>query len=134
MNCKPRYFFVAFGLEHSSKHPVDGGIYPHIDGYVTNSGITKGDVMMLYFCGNYPGYDREVPGIGIVTSVENEGNRKVIYYQYLPLCNTITLKQAKVAIPELRNKTNFGWKSNWLRNIDSFSFRNAIAGRQIDWP
>lgn len=125
---------MAFGADHALAHPVEGGVYPHIESYVTNLGITKGDVMLLYCCNGYPGYEKEIPGIGIVIDIGKEDEKEVVYYQYFPLCHSISLSNAKVNIPELVDNTNFGFAGNWIRNISSISFRATISGHQIDWP
>ncbi len=129
---KPDYFFVVFGGAHYSTYPVDGGVYGHDANYVTSSGITVGDVMLLYCCGTYPSHYQEIPGLGVVTSIENDG----IHYQYFPICHPIDWEIAKVNIPDLQNLGNTNWtlKGNWLREISSSSFRATMAGRQVDWP
>jgi len=133
---KPDYFFLAFGEEYASKHPVDGGVYPHRVGYryISNSGVAAGDVLLLYCCEYYPGHDKEAPGIGVVISTETGGEQEVIYYQYFPLCHPVDWDAITVTIPELKGNTNFSLSGNWLRMMSNRSFRAAIAGRQIDWP
>ncbi len=130
----PNYFFSVFGNAHQDAHPVEGGIYGHDINYVHGSGIKPGDVMLLYCCGIYSGHSDEIPGIGIVTGIVEEG----IQYQYLSLCHPIHVDWGIMAgrIPELESPGTRMWhfKGNFLRQISSSSFRATIAGRQIDWP
>lgn len=133
----PNYFLVAFGGPHATAHPVDGGSYPLPKSYISNSGISPGDVLLLYCTGTYPGHYMDVPGIGVVTRVETGGVQENIYYQYFPLCHPIfwgDVSNMIATIPELKDNTNFGLTGNQLRAIGNQSFRAAIAGRQVDWP
>ena len=129
---KPRYFSVVFGGEHYRVHPVDGGVYGHDPNFVGSSGIRAGDVLLLYCCGTYPGYGQEVPGFGVVTSIETDG----IHYQYFPICHPVSWSIVQASIPEYQKTGNINWslKGNFLREISSSSFRAVIAGRQVDWP
>ncbi|MFA5375228.1 MAG: hypothetical protein WC455_05665 [Dehalococcoidia bacterium] len=128
---KPKYFFLAFGESYAGKHSVDGGVYPHRKGFVGSSEISAGDVMLLYCCADYPEYDQEAPGIGVVTSIDTI--QDIIYYQYFPLDNPIDWDIIKASIPELKGNTNFSLTGNWLREISNKSFRAAMANRQISW-
>ena len=67
---KPKYFFLAFGEPYAREHPVEGGLCPHLKGFVSNSGIVTGDVMLLYCCDYYPGHEKEAPGIRVVTGIQ----------------------------------------------------------------
>jgi len=129
---KPNYFFVVFGEAHRDTYPVDGGVYSHDANYITSSGITLGDVILLYCCGNYPKHNQEIPGLGIVTSIETDG----IHYQYLPFCHPVSWSAFQPSVPDLQELGKINWtlKGNWLRKISSISFRTTIGGRQIDWP
>lgn len=135
---RPDYFFVAFGAKYAGVNPVEGPIYPHLTGYVRNSGIRAGDVMILYCCGGYPGHDQEAPGIGVVTELaQNEDDVKLtnIHYQYFPLTSPVGWNTISTSVLELAGKkTNFSLAGNILRKISNNSFRSAIAGQRIDWP
>jgi len=131
---KPKYFFLAFGEPYAANHPVEGGVYPHLKGFVSSSGIVEGDVMLLYCCDYYPGHEKEAPGIGVVTGTQIRDEKETIYYQYFPLCHPVDWDTIMASIPELKGNTNFSLSGNWLRMISDRSFRAAIAGRQIDWP
>lgn len=131
---KPKYFFLSFGEPYAKEHPVEGGVYPHLKGLVSGSGIAAGDVMLLYCCEYYPGHEKETPGVGVVTSTQTGGAKETIYYQYFPLCHPVDWDTITANIPELKGNTNFSLAGNWLRKISNSSFRAAIAGRQIDWP
>ena len=134
---KPKYFFAVFGGQHWDKHPVDGGVYGHDPNFVASSGIVPGDIVLLYCLGTAPAHSNEIPGIGVVTAIEDEGGFR---YQYLPLCHPIDVDwrdpRMSEKLPELapRGNRNFILKGNFLRQIASSSFRATIAGRQIDWP
>jgi hypothetical protein len=135
---KPNYFFVAFGAKYAGVNPVEGPIYPHQNGYVSNSGIQSGDVMILYCCGGYPGHDQEAPGIGVVTRLtqnKNDAQLTNIHYQYFPLSCPVDWNTISTSILELAGKKrNFSLAGNILRKISNNSFRSAIAGQQINWP
>jgi len=128
----PNYFFAVFGEAHQATSPVDGGVYCHDANFVRGVGIAKGDVMVLYCCGTYVGYDQEVPGIGVVTDIETDG----IHYQYFPLSNPVRWRIVQAAVPDFQEPAKINWslKGNWLRKISSSSFRVATVGGQIDWP
>jgi len=132
---KPNYYFTVFGGAHEKTHPVDGGVYGHSLSYISGSGISIGDIMLLYCCGTYSKYSDEIPGIGIITKV---GKEDFIYYQYLPLCHPINVDWDIMSkhITELADSGKRIWhyQGNFLRQISSSSFRAAIAGRPIDWP
>ena len=124
---KPNYFFVVFG-EDLSKPPVQGGVYPHDKGYIGGSGVSAGDIMLLY-------QNLGTRGVGAVTSTETSGKQDLIRYQYLPLCHPVnwdSLDDLQSQIPGLHKP--LAWKGNWLQKINDTHFRAAIAGRQIDWP
>ena len=133
-NRKPRYFFLAFGAPYSDKHPVEGGRYPHHKPYVSNLRVTRGDVMLLYCAGGYPGHDQEAPGIGVVTDIQLEADSEISYYRYLPLDHPVDLDTLKASIKELQNRSNFSLIGNWLIKIARHSFRKATMEKGIDWP
>ena len=127
---KPNYCFAVFGAD-PSQPPVDGGVYPLLRGDVVKSGITAGDVLLLY----------EAPlsfqGIGVVTGTKSSDQKGQIdiNYQYFPLCHPVHWSSQDAllkTIPELR--TPLGYSRNLLQPISNTSFRAAIAGRQVDWP
>ena len=124
---KPNYFLVVFG-EDPYKPPVEGGVYPHDKGYIGGSGVSAGDILLLY-------QNLGARGIGVVTGTETGGEQELIRYQYLPLCHPVnwdSLDTLRSTISELR--TPLQYRGNWLQKISNTSFRAAIAGRQIDWP
>jgi hypothetical protein len=129
---KPKYFFVVFGEKHASKHPVDGGVYPHRKGHIANSGMRAGDVVLLHCAESYLKHSKEAPGIGIVTAVETGGEKEKFDYHYLPLDGAVPFNVIKKAIPELRYPLHF--IGNWLQGISNTSFQRALAGRQVIWP
>jgi len=132
MSHMPNYFFAVFGEARRATYPIEGGVYHHDPNFVTSSGIAIGDVILLYCCGTYVGHYQEVPGLGVVTSIETDG----IHYQYFPLCHPVSWNVVQASIPELQKPGNiiFSLKGNLLRKISSSSFRATIAGRQVDWP
>lgn len=75
-----------------------------------------------------------MPGIGIVTKID-VGYEEVIYYQYFPLNRPVDWSTLNENTKELEKHTiNFSLKGNWLRKIESDSFKKAISGHQIEWP
>jgi hypothetical protein len=104
---KPNYFFVVFGETYASQHPVDGGVYPHRKGFIDGSGLSAGDVLLLYCDRGHPGHDREAPGVGIVIGTETGGANEAIYYQYFPLDDGVSFDVIKKTIPGLRLPLNF---------------------------
>lgn len=90
--------------------------------------------MLLYCARDYPGFDQEAPGVGIVTKIELGEVEEVIYYQYFPFDSPVDWYTLKSTIKELKNCDNFSLIGNWLRKIDRNSFSKAIQGHQIDWP
>ncbi len=129
---KPNYFFVLFGKKYAPTRPVEGGVYPLSNRYVSREGVTTGDVMLLYCAGDYPGHDKEAPGVGIVICTETGGAEEVIYYQYFPLDKAVPLGTIRATIPGLRPRLD--WIRNCVQKISNADFRAALAGRQIDWP
>ncbi len=131
---KPEYFFAVFGAVGPDKLPVDSGCYIHEKGYISNSRISSGDVVLLYCADSYPDIPKRTPGIGIVMDIDLSGSKEKFYYQYFPFDNPIYWELIKLRIPELENCSRFSSRGNWLRNISSTSFRNAVSGSQINWP
>lgn len=66
---KPNYFFVVFG-DDPSKPPVEGGVYPRKEGYIGGSGVSAGDVLLLY-------ENLGCQGIGVATSIETGGTQEL---------------------------------------------------------
>jgi len=123
---KPKYFLLVFGV--GLPNPPKGGVYPIAGGFILGSGVSAGDVLLLW---ENLGFE----GIGVVTDTKTAGEGQGIYYQYFPLCHPVkwsSLNAARETIPKLRTPLNF--TGNWIQDIGSTSFRAAIAGRQIDWP
>ena len=123
----PNYFLVVFGVGFP-EHPVEGGVYGIKGGYVEGSGVSAGDVLLLY-------ENLGFRGIGVVTGTQTAGEGEGVYYQYFPLCHPVnwnSLDAVRKTILELR--TPLIYKGNWLQKISNTSFGAAIAGRQIDWP
>jgi hypothetical protein len=132
---KPKYFVAIFGGKRFATYPVDGGAHFDYANQTNSSGITAGDIVLLYCCKNYPGHYSQFPGLGVVTDIKTSGG---FNYQYLPFYHPIPVDwdTMKVAIPELAPPGNRIWRNkvNWLRQISSSSFRATIAGRKVDWP
>ena len=129
MHRRLKYYLTAFGPDHYKQHPVEDGVYPHVPGlrYLRNLNVMPGDVMILYCASGYPSHDQEAPGIGVVTSVFPNLAPDVINYQYFGL-------DKPLGFEEIKGKTNFSLRGNWVREIASASFRKALLDRQINWP
>lgn len=122
----PSYFLVVFGA--GLPNPPEGGVYGIEGGYVSGSGISLGDVLLLW-------ENLGCRGVGVVTGTQTAGQGQGVYYQYFPLCHPVdwpSLDAVRRTIPDLRTPLNY--KGNWLQRISNTSFRAAIAGRQLDWP
>jgi len=127
---KPRYFFAVFGDPSAEKPEVDSGYYPH-RGYISSLDMIPGDIMLLYCTEFYAKHAMEAPGIGMVINTTEE----CVYYQYFPLDRPVGWYTIKESLEDYANRLqNLGLKGNWLFEIDSTSFRNAVKERQIDWP
>ena len=124
---KPNYFFVVFG-EDPSKGPIEGGLYTRKKGHIGGSGVSEGDVLLLY-------KNLGCEGIGVVTGIQTGKEPEFIRYQYFPLCHPVAW-YSRDSIGEMIPGLHLVFNSvgNWLQKINSNSFRAVIAGRQIDWP
>jgi len=136
---KPKYFFVAFGDPDPAQHkpPVEDGYYPHEKGFIANSGMRIGDIVLLYCTEGYLKHTQEAPGIGIVTDIETVGEKEKFYYNYLrldPPVNWDTIKRNVSELTALKGRTNFSWSGNWLREISNISLQRVLSGKQIIWP
>jgi len=126
-----RYFFIVFGEEHANQHPVEGGLYPHHKGHIGGSLIRPGHVALLYCGESYLAHSKEAPGIGVVLQVNTGGTQENICYQYFPLDHPIDWD---TVLATINPRQPLGFIGNWLQETDGNSFRNALVGRQIDWP
>src|SRR4030042_2912685 len=86
---KPGYFFAAFGELGTDKLPVNSGCYIHEPGFISNSGISIGDMVLLYCTGSYPDPQWKAPGIGVVLKIDIGISQEEFHYQYLPFDNPI---------------------------------------------
>lgn len=123
----PNYFFVVFGPAYAAKHPINGGVYPHHKGFIGSSGVSAGDVLLLY-------QNLGVPGIGVVMGTETGGVAEEIYYQFFPVDSPASwgsLDSLRSTVPGLRVPLHY--IGNWLQNITKAEFRRALTGTQIDW-
>lgn len=132
---KPKYFIAAFAFKHYHTDPVDGEHYPV---GVPLSGrdldVRKGDVMLLYCCGDYPGYYKEAPAIGMVIATETTEDGYTVHYRYLPLDRPVQRQtiNGSLEVDEKNYFINPG--NNFLFEIKNTSFRKALKDRYIDWP
>ena len=65
----PRYFVAVFGDpgDPPEKDPVESGTYvPDLKYQIP---VRQGDVMLLYCTEAYPGFPRQVPGVGTMLRV-----------------------------------------------------------------
>ena len=125
---KPNYYLVVFSEKYSVEHPLDGGVYPHHKGFIDGSGVSIGDVLLLF-------QDLGAPGVGMVIETQTGGEAEEIDYQFFALDPPVawgSLDSLRSAIPELRVPLN--WRGNWLQKISIASFQRAIGGAQIRWP
>ena len=127
---KPRYFFAVFGDPNTGKPKVDDSSYPH-KGYIGSLHMMPGDVMLLYCTLPYTEHSMEAPGIGIVMGTTEER----VSYQYFPFDQSVGWDTIKSTLKNYENRLQVLWsRGNWLFEIDSISFREALKGRQINWP
>jgi thermostable 8-oxoguanine DNA glycosylase len=140
MNPKPSYFIATFGGEYEGVSPVDGDHYPYRGRHKAhgeNLGIVEGDIMLLYCTGEYPGHEKEAPGVGIVTRTENDETSFTIYYRYLPLDLPVDRDVVNACLGEGEKKP-FRYSgllpTYWVFPVADASFRKILDGRQIVWP
>lgn len=125
---KPNYFFVVFGAKYAAKHPIDGGVYPHHKGFIDGSGVSAGDVLLLF-------QNLGAPGVGVVIGTETGGEAEEIDYQFFPLDSPVgwsSMDTLRSTIPGLHVPLHY--RGNWLQKISSTSFQRVLAGTQIKWP
>jgi len=130
----PKYFIAAFGEQYASKHPVDGSEYPL--GRLSNqySYVNKGDVMLLYCTGNYPGYDMEAPALGILINTEIESGIRILHYRYLPIDEPIQRDTINNSLDAQERNYFVNPGANFIFEIKNTSFQRALMDRHIIWP
>jgi hypothetical protein len=135
MHRKAKYFIAAFALKHFDTDPVDGGHYPvGLPVSKRDLDVRKGDVMLLYCCGDYPGYYMEAPAIGMVIDTEAEDDGYTVHYRYLPLDRPVQRQTINESLGKDEKKYFINPGNNFLFEIKNTSFRKALNDRHINWP
>lgn len=133
---KLRYFIASFALKHYDTDPIEGGKYPVGMPLSRRSlDIRKGDIMLLYCCGDYPGYYKEAPAVGIVTDIEGQQrNSYTIRYRCLFLDEPVPRDFINESLNESERRYFRNPGKNYLFPIEKKSFENALRGKCIRWP
>lgn len=126
----PRYFVVVFGNPDPNGDPVDSGMYMAGDGYPPFP-VDPGDLLILYCTDEYPGFSKQVPGIGValrtdVTSIE---------YRWLPLITPISRDDLAKTFTQhdYQKMGQLGIKAHRAFEISKQSFDTTVAGRSFAW-
>src|SRR5256885_1583782 len=77
-----QYYVAVFGDPGNprEKDPVDSGRYIPDPRYAPR--LNPGDLLLLYCTDAYPGFSKQVPGIGEAISVDDEAT---VTYRWMPL-------------------------------------------------
>ena len=134
-----RYFIAIFGEPAADEYPVDGGCYPVPSAYrdyYCPAGMCKGDWILLYCTGTYPGHYCEAPGIGEVIDTQVQKGQVYVHYDYKPLPSPVQRVTIDNCLTE-EEKRRFRYPRlipNWLIPIKPTSFQCAVRGSQINRP
>jgi hypothetical protein len=114
-----------------AKDSVGSGRYIPYESWANHEDIGECDLILLYCTGTYIGYDKEVPGVGVVRRVEPPA----IYYCYLPLDKPISLDEMRSSFtPVDKNKlNNLRFNAFRIFVISDASFKQAIKSHCLDW-
>lgn len=123
----PRYYLATFGRAHAARHPVNGGRFPHRDGWVDILGISPGDVVVLTCTRDYPGFPGVAAGSGIVTRLTRHPD--CIYYDYNPAHARLGMAAVYPLLTpqEARRRRYARFIANWIFVIQDGSYRGLVA-------
>ncbi len=130
----PHHYVAVFGDPYAPGHVhVEDGAYGHRN---LPTGLSAGDMLLLYCTGTYKRYPRSVPGIGIVSSVEHA--TRDFWYDYLPLRQALPLELLRFRLsgPDQDKLANIRFDTYWFFRVSAESFRavmqGALLGRPLD--
>jgi hypothetical protein len=125
-----RYFVAVFGDPGNppDKDLVESGRYIPDPKYAPFP-VSPGDFMLLYCTEKYPGHPKEVPGMGLVTRVDQES----VEYRWVPFIVPISRKAINKTFEaddsrKLRG-ANIRFSSQWIIEISRQSFSKAVGPR-----
>lgn len=106
----------------SNRYPIRGRRISHLK-------IAIGDAMLLYCARSYPKcvFQKTVPGVGLVTGVETEGEMEIVNYELSYLNNPLPLDCLRKKVREIKLHEPFYRRVNWLYEVSPRSFRDAIT-------
>ena len=125
-NLRPYCYFAVFGNPYALGHVhVEDGDYGHKN---LASELKPGDMILLYCTGSYEKYSRSVPGIGIVSEVNQE--IKKFRYDYFPLSRALPLEYIRFQITgdDFDKLSNIRFDSYWFFRISNESFSSVMQG------
>jgi hypothetical protein len=125
MECR-QYYVAVFGDPGNppEKDPVESGRYIPDAQYAPR--LKPGDLMLLYCTETYPGFPKQVPGIGETISVDDEA---VVIYRWMPLDEPIpkAVLDQNFEPDDARSLRNIRFSTKWLFEISERSFRQTIG-------
>jgi hypothetical protein len=124
-----RQFYVAvFGDPGNppEKDPVESGRYVPDPRYAPR--LKPGDLMLLYCTEAYPGFPKQVPGIGEAISADNEA---IVTYRWMALDAPIpkAVLDQSFEPDDAESLRNIRFSSKWLFEISEQSFRRTLGDR-----
>ena len=126
------YFTAVFGEPNRpGKDPVESGTYTPDPSFAPFS-TEPGDIMLLYCTAKYSGFEKVVPGLGLVTG----SNNQLVHYKYIPFKTPIPKSVLDTNL-EPNDRVSFGrihLPKYWLFKISRKSFSAIVAGYDISWP
>jgi len=84
--------------------------------------------MLLYCTEGYPGFPRQIPGVGEVTTVDDEA---VVSYRWVPFDDPIpkALMDQSFDADDVQSLRNIRFSTKWLFEISERSFRQTVSNR-----
>lgn len=135
-----KFFITVFGKKYAKSTPIHGGVYPIPPNRGDAKEVTTGDTLLVYCTKGYQDeaghtYNRQSPGMGIVTSVEERDERLYFHYHYEPFKTPVERPSIMACLEdnEKRNFTNPGISNCWVRKIKSSSFQ-CVLNRKNWFP
>lgn len=123
-----RYYVGVFGDPGNppEKDLVDSGRYIPDPRYAPH--LKRGDLMLLYCTGAYPGFPKQVPGIGEAISVDDEAT---VMYRWMRLDEPIpkAVLDQSFEPDDAQSLRLIYFSSKWLFEISERSFRQAVGDR-----
>jgi hypothetical protein len=128
----PHHYVAVFGDPDALGHVhVEDGKYGHRN---LPQQLRPGDMVLLYCTGTYLPYPRSVPGIGIVTRVEQA--TRDFWYDYLPLRQALPLDllRFRMETADQESLANIRFDTYWFFRVSEQSFRAVMQGALLGLP